>query len=531
MRRIWQVMAAGGGMGRAAALAALVLVAGAGLLALSGWFIMASAIAGLTAGVMFDVFRPAASVRGLALIRTAARYGERMLGHDATLRAVAGLCGAVLAGLAALPWPQLQQLRRGPALARVVADTDALDGLPLRIVLPALAALACFAGAFALIAALAGWQMALWICGAHLGPALAAAIWGLRRSARLARQAVRAEADFRSHALDLVAARDDLAAHGRLPAQIRRAMAAETRAARLTAELEATERAVALTQELARIAAMVGALGLGVIGIRQGMFGPAIAAMSFFAAMTLAEASAPLRRAVADWGRIRDAADRVAPMLEQGLEQAAPARIPAAAAVSALPLRIGGLELAAGGVLAISGPSGAGKSMLLARLAGLIPPAPDQPITLGGRPPVDWPEPDLRAALVLVPQRVALIAGSLRDNLALADPQASDDTMREVLRDMRLDHLRGGLDLRLGDGGSGLSGGETRRLALARALLRHPQVLLLDEPTEGLDEATARAVMDGIGARVQAGSGRMALVLASHRASDIKRGASRIKLG
>ena len=95
MRRVWRVMAAGGGMGRAAALAALVLLAGGGLLALSGWFIMASAIAGLTAGLaggaMFDVFRPAASVRGLALIRTAARYAERMLGHDATLRAVAGL--------------------------------------------------------------------------------------------------------------------------------------------------------------------------------------------------------------------------------------------------------------------------------------------------------------------------------------------------------------------------------------------------------------------------------------------------------
>ena len=71
---------------------------------------------------------------GLALIRTAARYGERMLGHDATLRAVAGLRGAVLAGLATLPWPQMQRLRRGPATARIVADTDALDGLPLRVV-------------------------------------------------------------------------------------------------------------------------------------------------------------------------------------------------------------------------------------------------------------------------------------------------------------------------------------------------------------------------------------------------------------
>ena len=529
MRRVWRVMAAGGGMGRAAALAALVLLAGGGLLALSGWFIMASAIAGLTAGlaggVMFDVFRPAASVRGLALIRTAARYAERMLGHDATLRAVAGLRGAVLAGLAALPWAQMQRLRRGPALARVVADTDTLDGLALRIVLPAGAAVAAFAGAFALIAALAGWQMALWICGAHLGPALAAGIWGRRRSARLARRAARAEADFRDHALDLVAARDDLAVHGQLPAQIDRAMAAETRAAALAARLETTERAVALSQELARIMAMAGALGLGATGIRQGMFGPAIAAMCFFAAMALAEATAPLRRAVADWGRIRDAADRVAPALGRAPEQKVPA--PASAPQAALPLRIGDMQIGAGDVLAISGPSGAGKSTLLARLAGLVPAAPDQPVMLAGRPPADWSEPDLRAVLVLVPQRVALIAGSLRENLALASPLASDDEMREVLRAMRLDHLRGGLELRLGDGGAGLSGGESRRLALARALLRKPQILLLDEPTEGLDEATARDIMD----RIVAGSEQGALIFASHRTSDLKRAASRITLG
>ena len=507
-------------MGRAAALAALVLLAGSGLLALSGWFITASAMAGLTAGAMFDVFRPAASVRGLALIRTAARYGERMLGHDATLRAVADLRGAVLAGLAALPWPDMQRLRRGPALARVVADTDTLDGLALRIVLPAGAAVAAFAGAFALIAALAGWQMALWICGAHLGPALAAGIWGLRRSARLARRAARAEADFRGHALDLVAARDDLAVHGQLPARIDRAMAAETRAAALAARLETTERAVALSQELARIMAMAGALGLGATGIRQGMFGPAIAAMCFFAAMALAEATAPLRRAVADWGRIRDAADRVAPMLGQAMP-------PVAATTPALPLQIAGVQVGPGDVLAIAGPSGAGKSTLLGRIAGLIPSAPGQPVTLAGRPIADWPEADLRAALVLVPQRVALIAGSLRENLALAAPDASDDDMREVLCALRLDQLRGGLDLRLTDGGAGLSGGEMRRVALARALLRKPQILLLDEPTEGLDEATARIVMDNIFAY----SEQVVVVFASHRASDLLRAALRIDLG
>ncbi|WJS84768.1 ATP-binding cassette domain-containing protein [Paracoccus sp. TOH] len=514
MRRVWRVMAAEGGMGRALALAALVLLAGWGLLALSGWFIAATAIAGLAgAGAVFDVFRPAASVRGLALLRTAARYGERMLGHDATLRAVAGLRGAVLAGLAAEPWSRLQKLRRGPALARVVADTDALDGLPLRLVLPGIAGLAVLALAAGLIGWLAGWQMAVWVCGAHLLAALAAGAWGLRRSSGLARAAAAAERDFSSHALDLVAARDDLAMHGRLPAQTALAMAAEARAAGLAGALDAAERDVALMLDLARIAAMAGSLGLGAAGIEAGLFGPAIAALSFFAAMALGEVVAPLCRAVADWGRIGDAADRVAPML--GRAMPAPA-----AAVPALPLQVGEVVLGPGQILGLCGPSGSGKSTLLAQIAGLVPPG-DTAIALAGRPVSDWTEAALRAVLVMVPQRSALIAGTLRENLALAAPDADDDALHEILRAMRLDRLRGGLDLRLGDGGAGLSGGEARRLALARALLRKTPILLLDEPTEGLDEGTARQVM----AEILQRSRDVALVIASHRPSDLKQAA------
>uniref|UniRef100_UPI0018EEE571 ATP-binding cassette domain-containing protein n=1 Tax=Paracoccus binzhouensis TaxID=2796149 RepID=UPI0018EEE571 len=330
-----------------------------------------------------------------------------------------------------------------------------------------------------------------------------------------ARAAASAERDFRSHALDLVAARDDLAMHGRLPAQRALAMAAEARAAALARALDTAERDVALMLELTRIATMAGSLGLGAAGIEAGLFGPAIAALCFFAAMALGEVVAPLRRAVADWGRIGDAADRVAPML--GRSMPAPA---APAAIQALPLQVGDIMLGPGQILGLRGPSGSGKSTLLAQIAGLIPPG-DTVIALAGRPVRDWPEAELRAALVMVPQRSALIAGTLRENLALAAPEADDDALREVLRAMRLDRLRGGLDLRLGDGGAGLSGGESRRLALARALLRQAPVLLLDEPTEGLDEETARHVMAETARR----SRNAALVIASHRPSDLKQAA------
>lgn len=522
MRAVWRMMATEGGMGRAMVLAVIVLLAGAGLLALSGWFITAAAAAGLAgAGVMFDVFRPAASVRGLAILRTASRYGERWLGHDATLRAVVRLRTHVLTGLSRGSWAQLQTLRRGPALAQVLADTQVLDAMPLRLILPSLAAAMTLLLGFALLWALIGWQMALWICGAHLMGALLAGVFGMRRAGRLAPQLARQHQAFRSHALDLVAARDDLVLYGHDGRVMARALAHENAARELAFGVDAIGRDVGLALDLSRLAAMIGALALGALGVRAGQFGPEMVGLGFFAAVALGEAAAPLRRAITDFGAVRDAADRVAVHLPQAQPKtnvaAEAASISPAAPQQALPLQLDDLRVNAGQMLAISGASGAGKSTCLARIAGLIPPGAHD-ILLGPCPISDWPEAALREVLTLVPQRPALIMGSLRDNLRLAAPKASDAELLDALRCVCLDHLRGGLDLTLGEGGRGLSGGEARRLAMARGLLRQPRILLLDEPTEGLDAPTAARMMQNLRARL----GGCALVVASHRRLDLQ---------
>ena len=152
-----------------------------------------------------------------------------------------------------------------------------------------------------------------------------------------------------------------------------------------------------------------------------------------------------------------------------------------------------------GETVAITGASGIGKSTLLLAISGLHSFAEGQ-ITLGGRAVADWPEADLRAFLALLPQRSTLMAGTVADALLMAGP-ADDAQLWQVLATVQLDQVvrkRGGLSARIGPRGEGLSGGEARRLALARALLRNPAVLLLDEPTEGLDDATATAVLHGV---------------------------------
>jgi ATP-binding cassette subfamily C protein CydC len=173
------------------------------------------------------------------------------------------------------------------------------------------------------------------------------------------------------------------------------------------------------------------------------------------------------------------------------------------------------LALEAGQAVVVTGPSGAGKSTLLMQIAGLDD---DQNIFLKGRRPSAWHEADLRDVVAVVPQRSGLIAGTVRDNLSLAG-DFDDAQLWSALAAVALSedlHARDGLDTRLGEGGAGLSGGQSRRLALARILLKQPEILLLDEPTEGLDAATAEAVLFAIRTQLP----DALIIAAMHRGAD-----------
>jgi ATP-binding cassette subfamily C protein CydC len=536
MRAIWRVFAhilaqERVALIRGALLSLAVLAAGAALLGLAGWFIVAAAAAGAAgAGLVFDVFRPSAGVRFLALGRTAARYGERLLTHDATLRALAALRVHLLERLAAAPFARLERVRGGLALNALTADVDALDGVPLRLILPLAAGLATQLLAAAMVAWLVDPGVALWVLGVYLLGGGAVLGLGARASAAPSRRAERALQALRARTVDLLRARGDFAVAGRLTDQAAHVLAADARRRTDRARLDAIERGVGLVLTALTPIAMGGALVLGMAGVAAGTIGPAAVAMATLVALALAETVQPLRRAMADLGRMADAARRVAPDLA-----AAPAAAPAASVPVPVPgagllaqgltyrregaarAVIAGLDLAVapGETLALTGPSGAGKSTTLALLAGLIP-ASGGRIAIAGHALAQWPESALRAHLALLLQRSALIRGTVRQNLALAAPEADDATLQRALDHAALWQAvapRGGLDLMLGDRGAGLSGGEARRLAVARVLLRKPLILLLDEPTEGLDGPTADRVLAGIRAALP----EAAIVVAAHR--------------
>ena len=195
---------------------------------------------------------------------------------------------------------------------------------------------------------------------------------------------------------------------------------------------------------------------------------------------------------------------------------------PAGLRLSEPGLRLLDQDFAPGDRIAITGPSGAGKTTLLERLLALRP-CPPGTIALGGEDLAQLDPAVARAAFAHAPQDAALIAGTVADNLRLAAPDASDDALWEALRDAALDEriraAPAGLNAWLGDNGERLSGGERRRLSLARALLRPAPWLLLDEPTEGLDAGTEALVLDRLAARLdRTGQG---VVLVSHRPAPL----------
>ncbi len=498
---VWRRMALG------ASLAAITVLAGMGLLGLSGWFIAATAIAGLHAAsaLAFDVFAPSAGIRLLALGRTAARYGERLVTHDATLAALAALRERIFRGWAGAA--QIRELLRRPARAlfRLTSDLDALESLYLRLLTPAGAALCATAFAAATLGLMTLWLgIALGIWMLAVGTAVSVGLFFRSRRPAL-RRALLTER-LRAQTVDLVSGQTELVMAGRLAAQCAALEQTDRRLARADRRLHRLDTAASAIYGIAGSLTLAATLlGVGAL-VDRGQIGIPAAVLALLIALAAMEPFAALRRGALEAGRMWLAAKRLSPHCAEYAECADSGATPDAAAAPDVPnagdavilqrvsvrypgstadaLQSLSLTIACGERVAVVGPSGAGKSTLMALLAGELAAHAGSIRRL----PFAW-----------LSQRTDLFQDSLRENLLLAAPEAGDEALWHALESAGLAAdicgLNAGLETRLGESGLGLSAGQRRRLALARLLLQSHPFWLLDEPTEGLDAATAADVL------------------------------------
>ncbi len=500
----------GGGLTLALLLSLVALAAGVALLGTSGWFITAAALT--TAGLAFNLFVPSALVRGFSFMRILARYGERLAGHDATLRLLADIRGWLFARL----FPRLplgdRGLRHGDLVSRLTADVDALDTAFLVAIGPVVAAVVI---GTALTGALA-WLLpaAAPVYGLSFGAAALLVPAGLVVASRRAgSRIVAAAAETRAAVLDGIEGHADLAAMGVLGTAQGDFSATALHLANARKRL-ATLTALAgfAVQALAALA-LVGTLWLGLSALAaEVVAGPVLAGLllavagSFEATSTIVRSVGKLTTALAAAQRLTAIAESPVPVADSG----SPDPMPPGTAIriegvtfahGGAPPVLDGLSLAVarGERLAITGPSGAGKSSLLALLLRLADPQRGT-LTLGDVPLSRLRQSDIHACITLLAQDSVLFHDTIRANLLLAAPEAGDGDLWSALDAAGIgDHIRllpQGLDTLVGEGGRTLSAGQGRRLALARTLLTSARVLLLDEPTTGLDRSAEVAFFE-----------------------------------
>ncbi|MEO1039843.1 MAG: thiol reductant ABC exporter subunit CydC [Pseudomonadota bacterium] len=519
-----------------AALAAVTLLAGIGLMSLSGWFITASALAGLAgAGGAFNYLFASGGVRGFAMTRTVGRYAERLATHEATFRILARLRLWVFAVAAPLAPGRLARLRGGDLLSRVTQDVDALDNLYLRLLTPVIAA-ACGALAVAILLTVHAPLALPGVLGLFALSALGLPLLAARRGQAPGQSAAEAAATTRAEAGDLVSGLAELKAYGA--------------DARIAERLEEASRDwISAQRQLAQFSLMNTALlafagpasfGLGVALALLGGASAPIAALAGFVGFALFEAAAPLVQAGELYGKTAASARRLRALNEMrptAPEPDSPVAAPTGWALTVdqvsftypdapnPALEAVSLDLPEGARLALVGASGSGKSSLVKLLMRFYAPQSGV-IRLGGADLTELSASDVRARLALVDQRAELLATTVRANLRLAAPDAQEDALWEALERARAaDFVRAmpdGLATWIGEQGGLVSGGQARRIALARAFLKNAPVLLLDEPTEGLDAETEAGFLDALDEWLDQDARRTALFV-THRPALLDR--------
>jgi len=493
-------------------LAALTVFAGVGLLGVAGWFLTSAFIVGTLA--TFNVFIPSALVRGLSLLRIVSRYVERVVGHHVTLGLQSALRSESFARIARLEPGQLAQFRDGDLVARLISDIDRLDTFFLLLIAPIAAG--SLAGLF--FSWVLGQFLPFFAWVVLLGVAVAIVVlpFWLARWTAVTGQSVQEDfAVLRAIAHDSFVAHSDLAvfqAYSRVLNEFETVLSKNAIAAD---KLNAGASLGALLQQLLMGLLIFLLFILGGIAFNEEQLSAAVWVGFIFGLFGLFEVFAPIMRGASQLGAIRAASKRLH-ALDGDLKIASQAQKRSILALPEEPLNLSvrnlklrynqhwvlkdlSFNLQAGQHMVIHGLSGSGKTTLLQCLMQML--SYEGKICYGDKNLAKVQKQGVFRHFAYLSQHSPVFLGTVRENLKIGDPQASDEQMWDALQAVQLaSHIRktGGLSSWLGEGGNRLSVGQNRRLCVARILLYPAHFWLLDEPTAGLDEPTAQALMRDI---------------------------------
>jgi ATP-binding cassette, subfamily C, bacterial CydC len=481
---------------------------GVGLLAVSGFLLARAsqhpAIIAISVAVV--------AVRALSIGRGVSRYLERLASHDVAFRVLAQVRVAIWRRLEALAPAGLALFRSGDLLARLVCDVDATQDLFIRGLTPVLTAVLVGGGAvtvclFILAPAAAVLAAGLLIAG------LVVPLAGAAVARRAARAAAPARGRLAAAVTDLLDGAADLQAFGAAGAALAGADATDAELTRLEGRTAAASALGAGLMSAVTGLAVWGVLLLGVAATGTGALSRVPLAVLTLTALAAFEAVTALPASAVQLGQARVAAARIAAVTDAPDPVRAPRRpraLPPApfgiqlceATVRYRPdgppaLDRVSLDLPPGHRVALVGANGAGKSTLAAVLMRFCELSGGAAL-LGGHDLASYAPDDVRSVIGGCPQDPHLFDATIRDNLRLARPDATDTELRDAAARARLlpwiGSLPRGWDTPVGTHGAAVSGGERQRLALARAFLADPALLILDEPTAHLDPTARRAL-------------------------------------
>jgi len=530
-----------------ALLSIITVLANISLLAISGWFITLMAIGGAS-GLTVNYFTPAAIIRFLAIVRTAGRYAERMLTHRATFNALAGLRHYFYQQLEPLlPYYRIN-LRSGDLLARLQQDIDNLDNFYIRVLLPMVVALisvpiVCYA--LAVFSNTIGLIMLV----ALLLVGLVFPIISLVVSTKLAREKVYLESHLTEVLINGVGAIKTLLVY-QVGLRYQRSIASITkqyysaryRLVKINAGFSAITFLFIHLTALACLLLLLSPLSTGEIDSKTLVGIILLILVSFETVASMPLALQLLPQSLTSGARLFAIIDKEKPA-DLGVEPVNQGNIhfehltfnyPDQRIPSLIDIN---LSIKQGEKVAIIGASGAGKSTLINLLMGFWPTGEELPvtneipdalddskkttgkITIAGCDLNLIARDSLRQHIALMSQQGHIFEASIADNLRLAKHDATAEELYNVCELVNLtnfiERLPNGFDTWLGTSGVGLSGGQAQRIQIAQLLLRPASVIILDEPTKGLDRLNEELIMRNILTHVK--QQHQSLVVITHK--------------